>query len=109
MDAETERHKDVARLLDLLAGVLRASGLVVAVGETGLVARNTREAAGATAVGKAMNPGLRQEIVCQRDASDELWWFWAWAGATRGAPPELEPLCQAEKVMAAAERIAHVL
>ncbi|WP_460365826.1 hypothetical protein [Actinocorallia lasiicapitis] len=99
----------IETLLGMLAERLRAAGLVVAVDGMALIARNVREPEGVTRAGKALHPGLNQEVRCQRRTSGELWWFWAWSGAIRGAPPELEPLCPAVEVMRAAERIAHVL
>jgi len=60
--------------------------------------------------GKAMNPGLSQEVVCLVHGPDHtLWWFWAWSGPTRDSAPDLEPLCPAQDPGHAAARIAHVL
>ncbi|WP_146778722.1 hypothetical protein [Actinomadura craniellae] len=58
-----------------------------------------------------MSPGLRQDIACLRrdDAGGALWWHWVWSGPTRDAPGELEPLCPADEIETAAERITRVL
>ncbi|GAA3219985.1 hypothetical protein [Actinocorallia longicatena] len=107
--AEREVSTGVSTLLALLEARLRAFGLAVAVGESSLIARNIRESEGATAAGRAMNPGLRQEVTCQPDAAGVPWWFWVWQGPTRDAPGELEPLCPAANLEWAAERITRVL
>lgn len=60
--------------------------------------------------GKALNPGLSQTVECSTaEADGRLWWWWLWSGPTRDAPPELEPLCPADEIDLAADRIARVL
>ncbi|MFC5752177.1 hypothetical protein [Actinomadura rugatobispora] len=58
--------------------------------------------------GQALSPRLQQEVVC-RPLGGSLWWLWAWSGAERNSPAELEPLCPVSEVETAAERIARVL
>jgi hypothetical protein len=58
---------------------------------------------------KALNPGLRQTVMCGADGDGRLLWFWQWSGPTRESPPEYEPLCAAEDISQAAEKIARVL
>jgi hypothetical protein len=58
--------------------------------------------------GQALSPRLQQEVVC-RPLGGSLWWLWAWSGAERNSPAELEPLCPVSDAETAAERIAHVL
>ena len=55
-----------------------------------------------------MAPGLRQDVECRLNGGVP-WWFWAWSGANRDSPPDLEPLCPADQIEAAADRIARVL
>ncbi|MUN41251.1 hypothetical protein [Actinomadura litoris] len=58
--------------------------------------------------GELRGPALWQEVRTGRRADGGLWWFWVWPGAY-GEPPELEPLCPAEDVVTAADRLAKVL
>ncbi|WP_395110070.1 hypothetical protein [Actinomadura sp. SCN-SB] len=58
--------------------------------------------------GQSQSPHLQQEVLC-RPLGGSLWWLWAWSGARRDSPVELEPLCPVSQVETAAERIAHVL
>ncbi|TDC45324.1 hypothetical protein E1281_30695 [Actinomadura sp. KC345] len=54
--------------------------------------------------------GLRQEVWCaERPDGGALWWFWVWWDGAGGSGPDLEPLCPAGEIEAAAERIAVVL
>ena len=66
--------------------------------------------AGSGPAGEALNPGLSQTVECSTaEADGRLWWWWLWSGPTRDAPPELEPLCPADEIDLAADRIARVL
>lgn len=38
-----------------------------------------------------------------------LYWHWQWAGPTRDAPPEYEPMCPADAIAEASERLTRVL
>jgi hypothetical protein len=70
---------------------------------------------GIDAVGRAMNPGLGQQIVLEEWPERGLCWCWvwpAWRPAERGMPvpePEIEPICPADDVDFAAARIANVV
>lgn len=57
----------------------------------------------------ALNPGLKQTVMCGADGDGRLMWFWQWSGATRDSPPEYEPLCAADDIAQAADKIARVL
>ncbi|MFD0900570.1 hypothetical protein [Actinomadura sediminis] len=59
--------------------------------------------------GQAFSPGLRQEVVSRLWTDGVLWWFWVWSGPTRNSCAELEPLCPADDVVTAADRLAKVL
>jgi hypothetical protein len=63
---------------------------------------------GGDPLGRALGPGMRQEVLCRR-RDGVLWWWWAWSGPTRTSPPELEPLCPVADAVTAVERIARVL
>jgi hypothetical protein len=98
-----------------------ASALVAALRQRGLVAEGhptewavrarhpAAEAGGGDPRGRALSPGLRQEVRCRRGADGGWWWYWVWSGATRHSEPELEPLCPLSAVETAADRIARVL
>ena len=58
---------------------------------------------------KVLNPGLRQTVMCGADGDGRLMWFWQWSGPTRESPPEYEPLCAADDIAQAADKIARVL
>src|SRR5690349_9912978 len=55
-----------------------------------------------------MAPGLRQDVECHLSGGAP-WWFLAWSGMDRDSPPDLEPLCPADRIDAAADRIVRVL
>ncbi|WP_146779003.1 hypothetical protein [Actinomadura craniellae] len=60
--------------------------------------------------GRALHPGLRQEVACRpADEDGSLWWHWVWSGPTRDAPDELEPLRPADELTAVADKITAVL
>jgi hypothetical protein len=58
---------------------------------------------------KILNPGLRQTVMCGAGGDGGLMWFWQWSGPTRESPPEYEPLCAADDISQAADKIARVL
>lgn len=70
---------------------------------------------GIDAAGRAMSPGLGQQIVLEERPERGLCWCWvwpAWRPAERGTPtpePEIEPICPADDVDFAAARIANVV
>jgi hypothetical protein len=103
----------VVLYLEALAAALVERGLVAEVFGSRMVwAKNGAAdppAGGDPLALMMMSPGLRQTVVCQRDDSDRLAWFWVWSGPTRDAPPEHEYLGPAEYVDQAADRIARVL
>lgn len=100
----------VRERLGELAAALTARGLGVRVDERGgrITARN---AAAETddPRGRAMNPGLSQDVVLSVHDDESLHWYWAWTGARRGAPAEYEYLCPAEEIETAAAKVAAVL
>ncbi|MFI0409122.1 hypothetical protein [Actinomadura sp. 3N508] len=59
--------------------------------------------------GRALGPGLRQEVRCAERQGGALWWFWVWWDGSGQSCPDLEPLCPAGEIETAAERIAAVL
>lgn len=93
-----------------LVEALEVRGLVAGMWEHGAVrARNPAgEPDPGERLGRALTPGLRQEVLC-RPRDGVLWWLWVWSGATRSSPQELEPLCPVTDVVTAADRIARVL
>lgn len=94
-----------------LSDALTARGLEVRVlsGGTLEVRNRAAEPPEGDRMGRALSPGLRQEVACRRHIGGSLWWFWVWSGMTRSAPAELEPLCPVGGVETAAERIVRVL
>ncbi|GAA2162088.1 hypothetical protein [Actinomadura napierensis] len=59
--------------------------------------------------GRALGPGLRQEVRCRHQDDGSLWWFWVWWAASGEAEPDTEPLCPIADTETAADRIARVL
>ena len=59
--------------------------------------------------GRALGPGLRQEVWCRRRDDGALWWFWVWWAATRDVESDIEPLCPVADTATAADRISRVL
>lgn len=95
-----------------LSAALSARGLEVRILANGTVrVRNMGGEPGLDGdpVGQVMAPGLRQDVECAPHNDGAVWWFWAWSGAERDSPPELEPICPAGEIDKAAERIARVL
>lgn len=95
-----------------LVSALTARGLVAKVPRLGVVLaiNPAGEPEGGDPRSRVMSPGLSQEVRCRLHPSERLlWWYWAWAGPTRGSAPELEPLCRATDTDQAADRIAKVL
>jgi hypothetical protein len=70
---------------------------------------------GIDAAGRAMSPGMGQQIVLEERPERGLCWSWvwpAWRPAERGTPtpePEIEPICPADDIDFAAARIANVV
>ncbi|GLW65537.1 hypothetical protein Arub01_37810 [Actinomadura rubrobrunea] len=108
----SERRRVDERVAALVTA-LNARGLAGKADKDGavLAANPAGEPDGGDPRGRAMSPGLRQEVRCLRNARDggRLWWYWAWAGPTRQSPADLEPLCPAADAEIAADRIAKVL
>jgi hypothetical protein len=52
---------------------------------------------------------LTQRVTLALNARGHLWWHWQWSGPTRGAPPEYQPLCLAQAIAEATERVTRVL
>lgn len=111
MAAPRVRGIMIGTQLDALTAMLTMRGLQVRrQREDSLVVRNPAGGPdGSDHRGRLLSPGLRQEVACRPDGSGRLWWFWVWSGATRTSPPEYEPLCPAEQIERAADRVARVL
>lgn len=102
----------IARFLKALTIALAGRGLIAeAFGARMVWVKNpAADPPGGDPRAATMSPGLRQTIICQRDAdSGRLAWFWVWSGPTRQSPQELEYLCPAEHIDHAANRITRVL
>ncbi|GAA0368445.1 hypothetical protein NE235_03940 [Actinoallomurus spadix] len=100
-----------AQLTGRLADALTARGLRarVAQGARVLASNPAGEPPDDDHHAKILSPGLRQTVVCGADRDGRLLWFWQWSGPTRESPPEYEPLCAADEISHAADRIAGVL
>jgi hypothetical protein len=102
------------RYVELLAAALGARGLEVAGKLPALTVRNPA-VAGQDPYGKAMTPGLSQDILLHLDESRGWTWCWVWPAfrsAERDVPtpdPEVEPICPAADIDFAADRIAGVV
>jgi hypothetical protein len=65
--------------------------------------------------GRAMSPGLSQQLLIRSYEGRGLIWCWVWPAfrsAERGAPtppPEVEPMCDARDIESAADRVAKVV
>jgi len=104
----TEVGGGVKDFLLRLAPLLIRAGLQVSLLRGGMVeVRNPRGSAG-DPLGRAMSPGMRQQIALG-DRDGILWWFWVWSGPARDTPPEFEPICVAADVEQVATRLAKVL
>jgi hypothetical protein len=99
------------RLTERLADALTARGLHarVARGARVLASNPAGDPPDGDHRAAALSPGLRQTVVCGADRDGRLLWFWQWSGPTRESPPEYEPLCPADDISHAADRIARVL
>ncbi|MBX6767763.1 MAG: hypothetical protein IRY90_11535 [Actinomadura rubrobrunea] len=106
-------RRPMAERVAALVTALNARGLVGKAYQGGavLAVNPAGEPDGGDLRGRAMSPGLRQEVRCLRNPRDggRLWWYWAWAGPTRQSPADLEPLCPAADAEMAADWIAKVL
>ncbi|MEV5748037.1 hypothetical protein AB0L00_09480 [Actinoallomurus sp. NPDC052308] len=100
-----------AQLTGRLADALTARGLRARVGQGArvLASNPAGEPPDDDHRAKVLSPGLRQTVVCGVGRDGRLMWFWQWSGPTRESPPEYEPLCAADDISHAADRIAYVL
>lgn len=70
---------------------------------------------GTGALGRAMSPGLGQEIALRERPGLGLWWWWVWPGVRPGErgvpqpPPEYEPICPGEETGFVADRVTNVV
>ena len=96
---------------DELIALLQARGLTAVLGRHhAVLAHNLGSEQDTEDLGRHPgNPGLRQEVRAIRRNDGTLWWSWAWSGASRQDPPELEPLCPIDQTRKAADRITAVL
>jgi hypothetical protein len=101
--------------LERLAAALRDRDLRVAINGASLKASNPA-ASTDDPRGRAMNPGLTQDVMLRRAPDGGLMWCWVWeprrsaeCGAAIPSPPDVEPLCPADDIDEAARRIAAVL
>lgn len=100
--------------LDQLVAELENRGLEVAAKFPVLAVRNPA-ASGEDPQGRAMSPGLGQRVLIRDEEGRGLTWCWEWPGmrpAERGAAtpePEVEPMCPAENIDQAANRITNVV
>ncbi len=95
-----------------LGAALAARGLAVTMQAGSMVTARNRAADPPQEDQRArvLSPGLVQPVVWgPREDTGDDWWFWVWAGPTRDAEPEYEPLCPADEIETAADRIAAVI
>ena len=105
-------HQEQQKAMASLVAELEARGITAKPMSRNAVLATNRAGDPNTAGprGRAMNPGLNQEVVCLTHGPEHsLWWFWAWSGPTRDATPDFEPFCPADHPDHAADRITHVL
>ncbi|GAA4634143.1 hypothetical protein GCM10023196_074510 [Actinoallomurus vinaceus] len=107
--ASVEAH--TSQLVERLADALTARGLRARVtrGAWVLASNPAGDPPDSDRHAKAINPGLRQTVMCGTGGDGRLMWFWQWSGPTRESPPEYEPLCAADDIAQAADKIARVL
>lgn len=105
----TAAQRAMVARLHQLAAALTARGLTVRVGDGTLLARNEAASGTGDPRGRALDPGLSQTVAVTARDDGTLHFHWCWAGATRGAPLELEYMTPADDIDGAARRIARVL
>ena len=100
--------------MDKLVAELRARGLEVAAKLPAMTVRNPM-ASSTDPRGRALFPGLTQQVLIRWVRESGLMWCWVWRGfrpVERDASesePEVEPMCHAKDIERAAELIANVV
>jgi hypothetical protein len=100
--------------MDKMVAALEDRGLEVTAKFPALSVRNP-SVVGEDSHGRAMSPGLSQQILIRLCEGRGLTWCWVWPAfrsAERDAPtppPEVEPMCDAGDIEFAADRVAKVV